>query len=95
MQERGFTEKDWKLFRSKIADWQEAYMDRFNKEYIELLSKDANPSEKFWSLEERINKDKNKTGVRIRMNRLKFIHNIISLLNESAICFEDLNKFSD
>lgn len=37
MQERGFTEKDWKLFRSKIADWQEAYMDRLNKEYIELL----------------------------------------------------------
>lgn len=34
MQERGFTEKDWKLFRSKMADWQEAYMDRLGKEYI-------------------------------------------------------------
>ena len=54
MQERGFTEKDWKLFRSKIAEWQEAYIDRLNKEYIELLSEDANPSDKFWSLEERI-----------------------------------------
>jgi len=28
LQERGFTEKDWKLFRNKIADWQESYMDR-------------------------------------------------------------------
>ena len=35
MQERGITEKDWKLFKSKIADWQEAYMGRLNKEYIE------------------------------------------------------------
>ena len=22
-----FSEKDWKIFRSKIAGWQEAYMD--------------------------------------------------------------------
>lgn len=47
MQERGFAEKDWKLFRSKIAEWHEAYMDRLNKEYIELLSGEENPSDKF------------------------------------------------
>lgn len=41
-------EKDWKLFRSKIAGWQEAYMDRLNKEYINLLNEHANPSDKFW-----------------------------------------------
>ena len=32
-----FSEKDWKIFRSKIAGWQEAYMDKLNKEYIEIL----------------------------------------------------------
>ena len=37
MQDQGFTEKDWKLFRKKIVVWQEAYMDRLNKEYVELL----------------------------------------------------------
>jgi len=26
MERQGFTEKDWKLFRSKIAGWQEAFM---------------------------------------------------------------------
>ena len=31
-----FSEKDWKIFRSKIAGWQEAYMDKLNKEYIEI-----------------------------------------------------------
>ena len=34
----GVNEKDWKLFRSRIGLWQEAYMDRLNREYIELLS---------------------------------------------------------
>lgn len=25
-----FSEKDWKIFRSKIAGWQEVYMDKLN-----------------------------------------------------------------
>ncbi len=33
-----FSEKDWKIFRSKIAGWQEAYMDKLNKNLIEFLS---------------------------------------------------------
>lgn len=95
MQEREFTEKDWKLFRNKRADWQEAYMDRLNKEYIELLSKDANPSEKFWSLNKRIKEDKKKTGVQLEMSRSNLIYNILSLINEGAISFKDLEEFSD
>ena len=53
------SKKDWKLFREKLAGWQEQYMERLNKEYIELLSSnDKNASEKFWNLEKRIKKDK-------------------------------------
>lgn len=94
LQERQFTEKDWKLFRNKIAEWQEAYMERLNKEYIELLSEDANASDKFWSLDKKIKEDK-KTGVRIEMSRSNLIYNIIALINEGAISFEDLEEFSD
>ena len=39
-------EKDWKLFRKKLGRWQEAYMDKLNKEYIELLNGEGTPSEK-------------------------------------------------
>ena len=53
-----FSEKDWKLFRSKIAGWQESYMDKLNKEYIEILSGEGNSSDKFWELEKRINEDR-------------------------------------
>lgn len=95
MQEERFTKKDWTLFRNKIADWQEAYMNRLNKEYIELLSEDANPSEKFWRLEKKIKEDRKKTGVQLEMSRSKLIYNIISLINDGAISFEELNEFSD
>lgn len=95
MQEQRFTKKDWTLFKNKIADWQEAYMNRLNKEYIELLSEDANPSEKFWRLDKRIKEDRKKTGVQLEMSRSNLIYNIISLINDGAISFEDLEEFSD
>jgi len=95
LQEQKFTKRDWLLFRNKIVDWQEAYMDRINKEYIELLSEDVNPSEKFWRLDKRIKEDKKKTGVQIEMSRSNLIYNIISLISDGAISFEDLEEFSD
>ena len=95
MSEYGFTKRDWALFKEKIAGWQEAYMDKLNKEYIELLSGKGSLSEKFWALEERIRNDKKDTGVQLRMSRSNCISNIISLLNEGAITMADLDEFSD
>lgn len=54
-----FQKKDWKLFRACIGEWQEAYMERLTKEYIDLLSGDENASDKFWELEERIKRIRN------------------------------------
>lgn len=90
-----FSEKDWKLFRSKIVGWQEAYMDKLNKEYAAILSGEGTPSDKFWKLEERINKDKRDCGVQCRMSRSNQFNIIMSLLNEGAIALEDLDDFSD
>lgn len=87
-----FSEKDWKLFRSKIADWQEAYMDKLNKEYIEILTGEGNPSDKFWKLEKRIKEDKKDCGVQCEMSRS---NQLMSLLNEGAITMDDLEDFSD
>ena len=94
MQEMKFTKKDWTLFKSKIVDWQEAYMDKLNKEYIELLSGDADPSDKFWRLEKRIREDREKTGVRVEMSRSNMVYNIVALINDGAIGLEDLEEFS-
>ena len=34
------SKSDWKLFREKIGQWQENYLERLNKKYIKLLSSD-------------------------------------------------------
>ena len=50
-------EADWRLFRSRLPIWQEAYMERLNREYIALLSGTGSASEKFWELERRMRGD--------------------------------------
>lgn len=67
------------------------YMDRLNKGYIELLSGEGNASDKFWALEERINKDKKDKGVILRKSRSQMLSNILSLIEEGAIGYEDLD----
>lgn len=32
------SKSDWKLFRACIAEWQENYMERLVKEYIDMLN---------------------------------------------------------
>ncbi len=90
-----FSEKDWKLFRNKIADWQEAYMEKLNREYIELLSGDGNASDKFWELEQRIREDRKASGVQCEMSRSTMHFAMMNLLREGAITLEDLSDFSE
>ena len=33
------TKSDWKLFQERVPEWQEHYMERLIKEYVELLNK--------------------------------------------------------
>lgn len=88
-------ESDWKLFRSKMPGWQEAYMDRLNQEYIRLLSAPGNPADKFWELEKRIREDQKSVGVVARMSRSNMYMNILALLADGAITLEDLADFSE
>ena len=45
---QGINERDWKLFRSKLPDWQERYMDKLNHEYMELLSGEGRSVLRIW-----------------------------------------------
>ena len=89
------SKKDWALFRSKIGEWQEAYMHRLNQEYIELLSTEASPAEKFWELDKRLREDKRKPGVQLQLQKSNVIFDLVSLLSDGAISREDLSEFSD
>lgn len=95
MQEERFTTGDWILFRKKIGGWQENYMDRLCKSYVELLNGDGDSSEKFWKLYKQIKEDKRSPGVLIHLSRSDFLNHIIDLINDGVICMEDLEDFSD
>lgn len=94
--EQGFNEKDWKLFKSKLPDWQERYMDKLNHEYMEILNGEGKPSDKFWALEGRIREDKKDTGVVVReTSRSNMLYHVMDLIREGAIGIEDLAEFSE
>lgn len=90
------SKSDWKLYRKKIAEWQENYMDRLNKEYIALLSSDeGRPSDKFWKLEKRIKIDRRHPGVLIEMRKSNALFDIAGLIRQHVITYKDLADFSD
>ena len=41
------SEHDWKIFRNKIPDWQERYMERLAVDCITLLQSEKKASAKF------------------------------------------------
>ena len=89
------SKSDWKLFRTHIGDWQEAYMGRLVKEYMDLLKGEENASDKFWNLEERIKKDKKHPGVMLELRKGNMIFDIAALINSGVITTADLEGFSD
>ena len=86
---------DWKLFRERISGWQEAYMERLTREYIELLSGNEPASKKFWALEERIREDKRQPGVQLELKKSEVGWDLIRLLGEGVITESDLEGFSE
>ena len=89
------SKSDWKLFRACIGDWQEAYMERLVKEYMDLLDGEENASDKFWKLEERIKKDKKHPGVMLELSKENMVFDIVALVKSDVIITADLADFSD
>ena len=88
-------ESDWKLFRIKIVEWQNRYIERVNKKISKILADEKiSPAERFWKAEKLINRKKKSTGVIIEMSRSTFKLNLLRLLKEKAITLDDLSDFS-
>ena len=85
------TKKDWKLYRERIGDWQEAYMEKL----VQYLQENLPASDKFWELENRIKNDKKKPGVLIEVRKLSMIWDIVRLIHDEVITVKDLEEFSN
>ena len=90
----GISKSDWNLFRERVPDWQEHYMERLTKKYIEILNSPGNASDHFWELEKRIKQDRKHPGVILEMRKSHAIWNIAMLLHEKVITTDDLGGFS-
>ena len=89
-------EKDWKLFRKILPDWQESYMEKLIKEYTEFLKSDRLASDKFWELEKKIKTDKKNPGVLLQdVRRSNFHMHLAALVEYEVILMKDLDGFSD
>ena len=85
---------DWKLYRERVSDWQEHYMEQLTKEYVELLTSPRNASDHFWKLEKRIKQDKKNPGVLIELRKSTALWDIAYFVREKVITMNDLEGFS-
>ena len=88
-------EKDWKLFRKRLPEWQKRHMQSLLDEYAAIIAGDGDAAAKFWELKERLKKDVRHVGVQAEMSRSRMVLNLMCLLYEKAIKMSDLDGFSD
>lgn len=89
------SKKDWKLYREKVPQWQEAYMERLIESYIKYLKSEKPASTKFWELEKKIKRDRKNPGVLIELRKQDMPFDLVRLINEEVITVDDLDEFSD
>jgi hypothetical protein len=89
------SKRDWKLFQERLPEWQEHYMERLTKEYIELLSSPGNASDHFWELEKRIKKDKKNPGVLLEVSKSEALWDIAAFVRRKIITMDELEGFSE
>lgn len=83
---------DWKLYRERVLDWQEYYMEQLTREYVELLTSPGNASDHFWELEKRIKQDKKHPGVLIKLRKSV---DIAYFVRDKVITMNELEGFSE
>lgn len=88
------SKQDWKLFQEKVPVWQEKYMERRVREYMEFLGSDKPASSKFWELEKKIKEDKKNPGVQLELRKSEVVWDILMMLRDEVITKDDLEGFS-
>lgn len=69
--------------------------ETFDLRIHKTIERRKKASEKFWTLEERIRKDKKKPGVLMSLRPSTMIVDIVDLIHDGVIKIEDLEEFSD
>lgn len=82
------------MFRERVPEWQEHYIEQLTKKYIELLSSPGSASDHFCELEKRIKNDRKHPGVILEMKKSEAIWDIAIFIKKKVITIKDLEGFS-
>jgi len=89
------SKKDWKLFRELLPVWQERFMERLLAEYAQIISGDGAASDRFWSLDDRMKRDKESPGVLISPSKSNLPWDLARMIHDGIITMDDMNGFTD
>lgn len=90
------SKSDWKLFWERLPNWQERYMDNLIREYAKFLADDRlQPSERFWTLNKRIQEDRRRPGVQIELRKQSAVFELARLIADGAVSLDELDGFSE
>lgn len=90
------SDADWSLFCENLPKWKEKYIQGIIDKYIQLLNDAAkSASDRFWELQDRVKHDENSPGAIMGTNQSEAVWNIICLVRENVISFDELLEFSD
>ncbi len=90
-------ESDWKVFRKRVPEWRERYLETRNKELIRILADDGKtPTEQFWDAKEEIdNIAKRLVDLLDGHSRSKMEWFLILMYGHGFIGDDDLKEFSE
>lgn len=89
------SKSDWKLFRERVGSWQEHYMEKLLKQYIDIIGAPGKAYERFWELERIIMEDRKHPGVILDLRKSDAICDIVALIKQKVITMEELDGFSE
>ncbi len=94
---RNFKESDWKLFRSRLEDLREKYLEKKNIELRKYLSDpDKSATEQFWdTFESMKNEEAILNQCLVGYSRSKMFFHILAMYQCGMMTDEDLRQFSD
>lgn len=88
---------DWKLFRQRIPEWRERYLQGRNMELVRSLADpDKSHTEQFWDTKEKMDEiSRILTECLDHLSKLQMTQSLLLMIHYGMIDKNDLNEFSE
>lgn len=90
-------ESDWKIYRERVSEWRERYLEKKNKEIVAILEdEEKKPTERFWEARRAMDEEAGiLTDCLDGHSRSKMSWNLFLMHGHGLVLDEDLDEFSD